>query len=138
MHSLPFLCVFVSFFLSFSLSLSLSDSLSLFLFSLYPGLFVTCYLLGQINHLTMAGAQNDDIFVLYRYDPSMAAAVIFIIMFMIITALHVYQLVKTKTWFFICFVIGGFSKAHLSHSILGSRISANLYNRQCSLLVTQV
>ncbi|UPK90651.1 hypothetical protein LCI18_001586 [Fusarium solani-melongenae] len=58
----------------------------------------------------MAGSESsgDAIFKLYRYDPSMAAAVIFIILFIAITGLHVYQLIVTKTWFFTCFVIGGF------------------------------
>ncbi|TIA61073.1 RTA1-domain-containing protein [Aureobasidium pullulans] len=46
-------------------------------------------------------------FKLYRYDPSMAAAVIFIIAFILITALHFYQMIRTKTYFFIPFVIGG-------------------------------
>ncbi|KAG4254671.1 hypothetical protein BFJ72_g15195 [Fusarium proliferatum] len=58
----------------------------------------------------MAGSATGDdaVFKLYRYDPSMAAAVIFIILFMAITGLHLYQLIRTKTWFFACFVAGGF------------------------------
>ncbi|CAI6332794.1 unnamed protein product [Periconia digitata] len=47
-------------------------------------------------------------FRLYRYDPSMAAAVIFIILFTLITAIHSYQLIRTRAWIFIPFVIGGF------------------------------
>ncbi|KAH6849569.1 putative RTM1-like protein [Alternaria alternata] len=46
-------------------------------------------------------------FKLYRYNPSMAAAVIFIILFFLITALHSYQMMRTRTWIFIPFVIGG-------------------------------
>ncbi|CAN9332516.1 unnamed protein product [Alternaria alternata] len=46
-------------------------------------------------------------FKLYRYNPSMAAAVIFIILFFLITALHFYQMMRTRTWIFIPFVIGG-------------------------------
>ncbi|KAG9518809.1 RTA1-domain-containing protein, partial [Aureobasidium melanogenum] len=53
-----------------------------------------------------SGTQYGD-FRLYRYDPSMAAAVIFILAFIVITALHFYQLVRTKTYFFVPFVIGG-------------------------------
>jgi len=60
---------------------------------------------------------GDAIFKLYRYDPSMAAAVIFIILFLLSTALHTYQLLRTKTWFFSCFVIGGFSKSLLQNKI---------------------
>jgi hypothetical protein len=53
-----------------------------------------------------SGTQYGD-FRLYRYDPSMAAAVIFILAFIVITALHFYQMVRTKTYFFVPFVIGG-------------------------------
>lgn len=53
-------------------------------------------------------AAGNDLFKLYRYDPSMTAAVIFIILFSAISALHTYQLVRTKTWFFIPFLIGGY------------------------------
>ncbi|KAI4736771.1 RTA1-domain-containing protein [Aureobasidium sp. EXF-12298] len=53
-----------------------------------------------------SGTQYGD-FKLYRYDPSMAAAVIFILAFIVITALHFYQVVRTKTYFFAPFVIGG-------------------------------
>jgi hypothetical protein len=50
-------------------------------------------------------------FKLYRYDPSLAAAVIFIILFLVITAVHSYQLVRTRAWIFIPFVVGGFCKS---------------------------
>lgn len=46
-------------------------------------------------------------FELYRYDPSLAAAIIFILAFTLTTALHGYQLLRTRTWFFIPFFIGG-------------------------------
>ncbi|RMJ05298.1 hypothetical protein CDV36_014035 [Fusarium kuroshium] len=42
----------------------------------------------------------------YKYEPSMAAAVIFIITFSASSLLHAFQLIKTKTWFFIPFLIG--------------------------------
>ncbi|KAH7112498.1 putative RTM1-like protein [Dendryphion nanum] len=54
----------------------------------------------------MAGEDVD--FKLYRYDPSMAAAVIFIILFLLITVVHAYQLMRTRAWILIPFVIGGF------------------------------
>lgn len=60
-----------------------------------------------------AEAGDDGTFKLYRYDPSMGAAVIFIMLFVAVTGLHLYQFVKTKTWFFACFIIGGLSKANL-------------------------
>jgi hypothetical protein len=76
----------------------------------------------------MAGSESsgDAIFKLYRYDPSMAAAVIFIVLFIAITGLHVYQLIVTKTWFFTCFVIGGFSTLFLLHtSAFTKRLTAS-------------
>ncbi|PWY85055.1 RTA1 like protein [Aspergillus heteromorphus CBS 117.55] len=47
-------------------------------------------------------------FEYYYYYPSLAAAVIFIVCFLLTTLLHTYQLIRTKTWFFIPFVIGGY------------------------------
>lgn len=55
-------------------------------------------------------ASGNELFQLYRYEPSMAAAVIFIILFLVITAIHTYQVIRTRTWFFIPFVIGGYCK----------------------------
>ncbi|KAJ3549180.1 hypothetical protein NM208_g79 [Fusarium decemcellulare] len=42
----------------------------------------------------------------YNYDPSLAAAIIFIIIFAISSILHLYQIIKTRTWFFIPFLLG--------------------------------
>jgi hypothetical protein len=44
----------------------------------------------------------------YQYNPSMGAAVLFIILFAVITLLHTYHLFRTRTWFFIPLVIGGY------------------------------
>ncbi|KAI9367228.1 RTA1 like protein-domain-containing protein [Aspergillus egyptiacus] len=49
-----------------------------------------------------------DQFQLYRYDPSIGAAVVFVILFIIASGLHTYQMVMTRTWFFIPFVLGGY------------------------------
>jgi hypothetical protein len=46
-------------------------------------------------------------FKLYRYTPSVAAAVIFIILFIITTIFHLWQLIKSRSWYFIAFVLGG-------------------------------
>ncbi|KIX01520.1 uncharacterized protein Z518_09246 [Rhinocladiella mackenziei CBS 650.93] len=56
----------------------------------------------------MAGDNENADFKLYQYDPSLTAAVIFIILFLLITLLHTYQLVRTRTWYFIPFCIGGY------------------------------
>lgn len=47
---------------------------------------------------------------LYHYSPSLAAAVIFVILFVSSTALHFLQLLGKKTWYFTPFLIGGICK----------------------------
>ncbi|KAF3073949.1 hypothetical protein CI102_11976 [Trichoderma harzianum] len=42
----------------------------------------------------------------YRYVPSVAAAVIFCILFLVATGLHLFQMFKTKTWFLTALVFG--------------------------------
>ena len=44
----------------------------------------------------------------YEYEPSLAAAVTFVVLFLIISILHIYQLLQTRTWVWVPFVIGGF------------------------------
>ncbi|RDW82322.1 hypothetical protein BP6252_03434 [Coleophoma cylindrospora] len=46
-------------------------------------------------------------YLLYHYEPSFIAAVIFIALFGITSALHFIQLVRNRTWYFIPFLIGG-------------------------------
>lgn len=63
----------------------------------------------------MAGDSVD--FKLYRYNPSLAAAIIFIVLFFTVTALHFYQMLRTRTWIFIPFVVGGVCTYSASSSI---------------------
>ncbi|RAK95692.1 RTA1-domain-containing protein [Aspergillus ibericus CBS 121593] len=46
-------------------------------------------------------------FAFYRYNPSMAGAVIFTGLFALTTIWHLWQLFRTRTWFFIPFTVGG-------------------------------
>ncbi|KAK2790623.1 hypothetical protein FQN53_009092 [Emmonsiellopsis sp. PD_33] len=46
-------------------------------------------------------------FELYRYTPNIPAAVIFVVLFAATTLYHIYQLTRTRTWYFTAFVIGG-------------------------------
>ena len=55
----------------------------------------------------MAGDPVNNWFKYYRYDPSMAAAIIFILLFFATSMLHLYQLVRTKTWIVIPLLVGG-------------------------------
>ncbi|KAG5760041.1 hypothetical protein H9Q72_011838 [Fusarium xylarioides] len=43
----------------------------------------------------------------YHYGPSLAAAVISIILFTATTILHFFQMIQTRTWFFLAFSLGG-------------------------------
>ena len=45
--------------------------------------------------------------VLYYYAPSAPAAGIFIVLFGLVTIIHFYQLIRTRTWFMVAFAIGG-------------------------------
>lgn len=47
----------------------------------------------------------------YNYQPSMAAAIIFIILFGVATSLHFVQMIRSRVWFMIPFVIGGICKS---------------------------
>ncbi|KAL4969919.1 RTA1 domain-containing protein [Aspergillus stella-maris] len=53
----------------------------------------------------MAGDDNDH--NIYGYNPSIPAAAIFIVLFGVSTAYHSFQLVKTRAFYFIPFIIGG-------------------------------
>jgi len=53
-------------------------------------------------------------FELYRYTPSRVAAVIFVVLFALTTAVHLFQLIKRRTWYFIPFVLGGCCKYNFS------------------------
>ena len=46
-------------------------------------------------------------FRFYYYEPSMTAAILFTILFGLTTLVHAFQLVRSKTWFMIPFLIGG-------------------------------
>ncbi|KAF7554636.1 hypothetical protein G7Z17_g2789 [Cylindrodendrum hubeiense] len=46
-------------------------------------------------------------FKLYRYTPSLVAAVISVVVFGILTGLHSWRMFKAKTWYFVAFTIGG-------------------------------
>jgi cobalamin synthase len=47
----------------------------------------------------------------YRYDPSLAAAIIFIVLLVFTSSFHFYQMVRTRTWYFIPFVVGACCKS---------------------------
>ncbi|KAJ4326097.1 hypothetical protein N0V94_000259 [Neodidymelliopsis sp. IMI 364377] len=62
-----------------------------------------------------------DNFYLWKYVPSMAAAVIFLILYLVASVTHMWKMWKMRMWFCIPFVIGGF----LEVIGYGGRIAAN-------------
>ena len=45
--------------------------------------------------------------MLYHFDPSLAAAAVFASLFGISTILHLYRMLRTRTWYLTPFIIGG-------------------------------
>ncbi|OCL13291.1 RTA1-domain-containing protein, partial [Glonium stellatum] len=56
---------------------------------------------------THPNINDPNAFVLYRYHPSLAAAIIFIVLFTTSTIIHIVQAVRTRARFLIPFIIGG-------------------------------
>lgn len=46
----------------------------------------------------------------YPYDPSTAGAVVAMLLFGASSCVHLWQMIKTRTWFFTAFLIGAFSE----------------------------
>ncbi|KAL3469571.1 RTA1 like protein [Aspergillus californicus] len=46
-------------------------------------------------------------FELFRYTPNQAAAALFVALFFLTTVYHVYQIFRSRTWYFTAFVLGG-------------------------------
>ncbi|GFF54678.1 putative RTA1 domain protein [Aspergillus lentulus] len=59
---------------------------------------------------------EDSTWKYYRYDPSLPAAILFIILFALSSFLHTHQALRTRTWSFIPFVIGGFCEHSVAMS----------------------
>lgn len=53
----------------------------------------------------------------YHYSPSLAAAATFAALFGTTTLFHLYQVLRTKTWYFTAFIIGGLCVIFVSPSI---------------------
>jgi hypothetical protein len=72
---------------------------------------------------------------LYYYTPSAAAAGIFVGLFGVFTVHHFYQILRTRTWFMIPFLIGGIRKSS-TRTVLPKFRVAHLF--QLKLLVMSV
>ncbi|OQD66765.1 hypothetical protein PENPOL_c004G02541 [Penicillium polonicum] len=49
---------------------------------------------------------NDSTYTLYNYGPSGVAAIIFVVLFGLTTFVHIFQMIRSRSWFFIPFIIG--------------------------------
>lgn len=61
----------------------------------------------------------------YYYEPSLPAAIIFIVLFALSTSLHMFQMIRSRTWFMVPFVIGCICKKssikHLTSEVILTR-----------------
>jgi hypothetical protein len=48
----------------------------------------------------------------YRYEPSVAANVVFVALFGVTTAVHIVQMWRSKAWYLSALVVGGLGKNH--------------------------
>ncbi|KAK4863036.1 hypothetical protein LT330_010618 [Penicillium expansum] len=86
--------------------------------------------------MTESGGKVD--FQLYRYIPSVAAAVIFIVLFVLTTLYHIYQLTKSRSWYFIAFVLGGIFQiiGYIARALAHTNIkSVPIYSIQTILIL---
>ncbi|KAM6507179.1 hypothetical protein FALCPG4_018561 [Fusarium falciforme] len=62
---------------------------------------------------TPAAGGSDEYFdfKLYRYDPSLPAAIVSVIAFAVLTALHTWRLWRSRAFYFIAFALGGLFQA---------------------------
>ncbi|KAK4465304.1 RTA1 like protein-domain-containing protein [Cladorrhinum samala] len=54
-----------------------------------------------------AGAEESFDFALYRYDPSLPAAVVAVVVFLILTLLHIWRIYRHRSFYFTAFTVGG-------------------------------
>lgn len=76
-------------------------------------LSITLFVSSILEVLDLYPVQNKSTamaWTFYYYAPSTAAATIFTVLFGLSSLTHCYQLVRTRTWFMIPFLIGGLSK----------------------------
>ncbi|KAF2460857.1 RTA1 like protein-domain-containing protein [Lineolata rhizophorae] len=56
------------------------------------------------RHLAL---DDPDVYVFYRYHPSLAAAVVFIVAFFLLTLAYCYPVVRRRMWYLTPFLVGG-------------------------------
>ncbi|KAF7945146.1 hypothetical protein EAE96_009925 [Botrytis aclada] len=54
-----------------------------------------------------SSSPSTSVYELYRYTPNIVAAIIFLIAFAATTSYHMYQMIRTRSWYFTPLVLGG-------------------------------
>jgi hypothetical protein len=80
---------------------------------------------------------SEGVFEYYRYSPSIAACVVFIILFSITTILHLYQLLQTRAWILIPLAVGGSCMLSLDTPKI-SRFELTIYLGECLGYVARI
>ncbi|RAK95660.1 RTA1 domain-containing protein [Aspergillus ibericus CBS 121593] len=84
----------------------------------------------------MTELQPRGTYIFWSYVPSLGAAVIFLLLFIILTGLHTWKLFTTRTWFCISFTLGGLfevigyigrAAAHSNTTTMGPYIVSNMF-----------
>lgn len=57
-------------------------------------------------------------FMLYDYQPSFVAAIVFVVLFGLLTVLHLAQMCLSRAWFMTAFIVGGTCKDYFWKSVL--------------------
>ncbi|PYI11235.1 putative RTA1 domain protein [Aspergillus sclerotiicarbonarius CBS 121057] len=84
----------------------------------------------------MTELQSRGTYTFWYYVPSLGAAVIFLLLFIVLTGLHCWKLFTTRTWFCISFTLGGVfeiigyigrAAAHSNTTAMGPYIVSNMF-----------
>ncbi|OAQ98542.1 hypothetical protein LLEC1_04166 [Akanthomyces lecanii] len=90
------------------------------------------------SQLDPNGWTNEDwLLKRYKYVPSTAAAIIFAVLFGASTAVHLFQLLRTKTWYFIPFLVGGLfeTSGYIMRALDTKAASKLLFINQTSVIL---
>ena len=67
----------------------------------------------------MAGdtSTNKEAYALFPYEPSKVGAILFAVLFGLSTIYHLFQMIRSRAWFYTAFVVGSISTSSLYSSL---------------------
>lgn len=75
-------------------------------------------------------------YTFWTYVPSIAAAAIFLVVFIVLTGLHTWSMARSKTWFCIAFTLGGVCTFILNDSSINlSHLTDNISQSNASVIL---